>query len=57
MRFVVKSDHSVRKLPGSRMLKVNFLEYLDQGTLGCCSLSSLFFGCFSSPTNIHTHSS
>jgi len=39
------------------MLKVNFLEYLDQGTLGCCSLSSLFFGCFSSPTNIHTHSS
>ena len=36
--------------------KVNFIEYLGQGTLGCNSLSSLFFMRFSSPTNIHTHS-
>jgi len=27
------------------------------GTCGCHSLSSLLFGCFSSPTNIHTHCS
>jgi len=36
---------------------VNFLEYLGLGTLGCHSLSSLLYRCFSSPTNIHTHSS
>jgi len=34
-----------------------FLQYLGQGTLGCDSLSSLLFRHFSSPTNIHTHSS
>ena len=33
----------------------NFPEYLGQGTLGCRSLSSPPFGCFSSPTNIPTH--
>jgi len=35
------------------MLK-GFLEYLSQGTPGCRSLSSLPFGCFSSPTNVRT---
>ena len=35
-------------------LKVNFLEYLNQGTLGFHPLSSLLFRRFSSPTNIHT---
>jgi len=39
------------------MLKGQLLEYLGQGTLGCPLLSSLLFECFSSPTNIHTHSS
>jgi len=39
---------------GSRMPKG---QYLGQRTLGCHSLSSLLFGHFSSPTNIHTHSS
>jgi len=33
------------------------LPRVGQRTLGCCSLSSLLFGCFSSPTNIHPHSS
>jgi len=42
---------------GLECWKVNFLEYLGQGTLGCHSFSSLLFACFSSPTNIHTHSS
>ena len=47
---------------GLECQKVNFVKYLGQGTLGCHSLSSLLFGCFSSPTNtsptnIHTHSS
>ena len=42
---------------GLECLKVNFLEYHGQGTLGCHSFSSLLFGRFSSPTNIPTHSS
>ena len=46
-----------REWAGPRMLKVNFLEYLGQGTLGCHSLSSVLFGHFSSPTNIPTHCS
>ena len=45
------------KWVGPRMPKVNFLEYLGQGTLGCHSLSHLLFGHFSSPINVHTHSS
>jgi len=42
---------------GLECQKVNFPEYLCQETLGCHSLSSLLFRSFSSPTNIHTHSS
>jgi len=37
------------------MLKVNFLEYLGQGTFERRSLSRLPFGRFSSLTNIPTH--
>jgi len=32
--------------------KVNFLEYLGRGVLGCCTLSKLPFGHFSNPTDI-----
>jgi len=33
------------------------VPWLGNRTLGCHSLSSLLFGCFSSPTNINTRSS
>jgi len=42
---------------GLECQKVSFLEYLGQGALECHSHSSLLFRCFSSPNNIHTHSS
>jgi len=38
------------------MLKVNFLEYLRQGTLGFRSLSSLLFGASASPQHSHFQS-
>jgi len=45
--------YSLRKWEGPIMPN----GQLGQGTLGCRSLSSLPFGCFSSPTNIPTHPS
>ena len=39
------------------VLKLTFLDYLGQGTLGYNATSKLAFGHFSSPTNIPTHSS
>ena len=41
---------STKNGQGLECRKVNFLEYLGQGTLGWHSLFSLLFGCFSSPT-------
>ena len=45
------------KMGGPKMLKGQFLKYLDQGTLGYHSPSRLPFECFSSPTNFPTHCS
>jgi len=39
------------------MLKGQLSKVPCQATLGCRSISSLLFRCFSSPTKIDTHSS
>ena len=53
MRSTVQNSSKYENGRGLEYRKVNFPEYLCQGTVGYHSFSSLLFGCFSSPTNVH----